>query len=74
MTAHQLASGSHPPTKDGEDLAWRLAAIPDARVHAVKFEGRLVAFKVGYAIERTRYLSWLGGVREGHCRQGWRGT
>ena len=55
---------------DTEELAWRLASMPDASVHAVRSEGRLVAFKVGYAIERTRYLSWLGGVRNEHRRRG----
>ena len=55
---------------DIDDLAWRLKKMPDASVHAIRAEERLVAFKVGYAIEQTRYLSWLGGVSLQHRRQG----
>ena len=55
---------------DVEDLAWRLEKMPEASVHALRSEGRLVAFKFGYAIEQRRYLSWLGGVSSEHRRQG----
>lgn len=44
--------------------------MPDASVHAARLEGRLAAFKFGYAIERKRYLSWLGGVAPSHRRRG----
>lgn len=54
---------------DTDELAWRLSAMPDASVHATRLEGRIVAFKFGYAIERKRYLSWLGGVSRGRRRQ-----
>jgi GNAT superfamily N-acetyltransferase len=55
---------------DTDELAWRLSAMPDASVHATRLEGRIVAFKFGYAIERKRYLSWLGGVSRSHRRRG----
>ena len=52
------------------DLEWRLANMPEASVHAGVADGRLVGFKFGYALGRTRYLSWLGGVAASHRRQG----
>lgn len=55
---------------DVADLTFRLEAMPDASVHAISENGRLVAFKLGYAVGRSRYLSWLGGVRRDHRRRG----
>jgi len=52
------------------DLEWRLAEMPAASVHAGISDGQLIGFKFGYAIGKTRYLSWLGGVASSHRRQG----
>lgn len=55
---------------DDADLAWRMTYMPDPSVQVVTNEDRLVAFKFGYGIGRTRYLSWLGGVAPAFRRQG----
>jgi len=55
---------------DLSDLEWRLAEMPAASLHTQLEDGRLVGFKFGYAMGRTRYLSWLGGVAPSHRRQG----
>ena len=55
---------------DLEEFEWRLAHMPDATVQGLSSDGRLIAFKFGYAIGRTRYLSWLGGVSAEHRRRG----
>ena len=57
-------------TMDAADIEWRLAEMPDASVQVAVAEDRVVAFKLGYAIGRDRYLSWLGGVAKAFRRQG----
>ena len=32
--------------------------------------GDLVGFKVGYALDRRRFYSWIGGIHPAHRRQG----
>ncbi|WP_416057256.1 GNAT family N-acetyltransferase [Stenotrophomonas maltophilia] len=32
--------------------------------------GELVGFKVGYALDRRRFYSWVGGIHPAHRRQG----
>jgi riboflavin kinase, archaea type len=54
---------------DQQELAWRLNEMPNASVQVAR-EGQLVGFKVGYAVARSRYHSWLGGVRAGWRRRG----
>ena len=44
------------------DLDWRLGHMPMASVACASVAGRLLGFKAGYAVSRTRYYSWLGGV------------
>ncbi|MBO9664731.1 GNAT family N-acetyltransferase [Dokdonella sp.] len=53
-----------------DDLAWRLAHMPMASVVCASEAGDLVGFKAGYATGRTRYYSWLGGVRADFRRRG----
>ena len=55
---------------DQEDIAWRLERMPDASVHVIASSDSILAFKFGYALTRTRYLSWLGGVDAQHRRRG----
>jgi GNAT superfamily N-acetyltransferase len=47
---------------DALEIGWRLASLPDATLQIARANTDLAAFKLGYAIGRTRYLSWLGGV------------
>ena len=45
------------------DVAWRLGVMPNATaVLARDVAGRLVGFKLGYAMTESKYYSWLGGV------------
>lgn len=52
------------------DLAWRLSNMPSATVFCAYSEGQLVGFKAGYAMSRSKYYSWLGGVHPDYLRQG----
>ena len=49
------------------DARSRMAPLGDAQATAVlaRDEGRLVGFKLGYAMTESRYYSWLGGVHLG---------
>jgi predicted GNAT superfamily acetyltransferase len=44
------------------DLAWRLSVMPHATAVLARAHGRLVGFKLGYAMTESKYYSWLGGV------------
>ena len=44
------------------DLEWRLSVMPQATAVLARDDGRLVGFKLGYAMTESRYYSWLGGV------------
>lgn len=46
----------------GLDVTWRLTAMPEATAVLARDGGRLVGFKLGYAMTECRYYSWLGGV------------
>jgi GNAT superfamily N-acetyltransferase len=52
-----------------DEIVWRLTAMPNACVHAAR-DGQLVGFKLGYAVGKNRFHSWLGAVREPWRRQG----
>jgi predicted GNAT superfamily acetyltransferase len=45
------------------DLAWRLSVMPHATAVLARSQGRLVGFKLGYAMTESKYYSWLGGVQ-----------
>ncbi len=47
------------------DLEWRLSVMPQATAVLARDAGRLVGFKLGYAMTESRYYSWLGGVHLG---------
>ena len=60
---------------DREELVWRLNEMPNVSVQVARHslavhEPRLVGFKIGYAVARQRYHSWLGGVRTDWRRKG----
>jgi len=55
---------------DALEIAWRLASMPDATLLVARANDEFIAFKLGYAIGRTRYLSWLGGVAGAHRARG----
>jgi len=55
---------------DTTEIAWRLASMPDATLQVARANTDLVAFKLGYAVGRTRYHSWLGGVASAQRARG----
>jgi GNAT superfamily N-acetyltransferase len=55
---------------DSLDLDWRLTRLPDVSLTVAHAQGAWVGFKLGYALTRTRYYSWLGGVHPDFRRQG----
>jgi GNAT superfamily N-acetyltransferase len=52
-----------------EEIVWRLKQMPNACVHTAR-DGQLVGFKLGYAVAKDRYHSWLGAVRGPWRRKG----
>lgn len=52
------------------DYAWRLTRMPEVSAFWARYEGRLVGFKLGYAMAERRYYSWLGAVHPEFRRQG----
>jgi GNAT superfamily N-acetyltransferase len=54
---------------DRQEIAWRLSEMPRSSVQVAR-KGALVGFKIGYAVGRQRYHSWLGGVRSDWRRRG----
>ena len=44
------------------ELEWRLSTMPHATAVLARSKGRLVGFKLGYAMTESKYYSWLGGV------------
>lgn len=55
---------------DADELDWRLERMPDASVAVAHADDTLVGFKLGYAMTKTRYYTWLGGVHPDFRRQG----
>lgn len=51
------------------ELAWRLREMPRSSVFVAR-AAALVGFKLGYAVGRARYHSWLGAVHPDWRRQG----
>ena len=58
------------PDIDMDDVWWRLQNMPNLTCWCVYDDGKMVAFKIGYAIQIHRYYSWLGGVHPDWQRQG----
>ena len=54
----------------GIDHGWRLGRMPEVSVFHARSEGRLIAFKAGYAIAERKYYSWLGAVHPDYRQRG----
>lgn len=52
------------------DYFWRLTRMPEVSLFCAREEGRLLAFKAGYAIAERKYYSWLGAVAPDRRNQG----
>ncbi len=50
-------------------LEWKLKNMPDAQVDYICNQGKIVAFKAGYAVSKYRFCSWLGGIIPLYRRQ-----
>lgn len=55
---------------DSDDLAGRMAEKPKLHIDAALDEEKLIGYKIGYALNREQFYSWLGGVDEGYRKQG----
>ncbi|WP_033543890.1 GNAT family N-acetyltransferase [Planococcus sp. CAU13] len=53
-----------------DDLAGRMAEKPKLRIDLAMDAEKLVGYKIGYALNREQFYSWLGGVDESHRHQG----
>ena len=48
--------------EDVLDGRWRVDNMPNPSGFLARSDGRLVGFKLGYAVTSSRYYSWLGGI------------
>lgn len=55
---------------DPDYVTWRMDRMPDVTSLSALHDGALVGFKLGYAMTRNRYYSWLGGVHPEFRGQG----
>ena len=55
---------------DPDYLKWRLDRMPELSTFLASRNGRLIGFKIGYAMTAQRYYSWLGGVDPDNRRSG----
>lgn len=53
-----------------DDLTGRMAEKPKLRIDLAKDGDRVIGYKVGYALNREQFYSWLGGVDESYRHQG----
>ena len=51
-------------------VSWRMSSMPDVSAFLAIASGRIVGFKVGYAMSQRKYYSWLGGVDPAFRRHG----
>ncbi|WP_338082291.1 hypothetical protein [Fictibacillus enclensis] len=48
-----------------DDLAGRMKEKPDLRIDVAVDGEKMVGYKIGYALNREQFYSWLGGVDTG---------
>lgn len=53
-----------------DDLAGRMAEKPKLHIDLALDGDRVIGYKVGYALNREQFYSWLGGVDESYRHQG----
>lgn len=51
-------------------IDWRLHNMPKSSVFVSEKDREFVAFKIGYAMSKNKYYSWLGGVHPNYRRNG----
>jgi len=47
---------------ESDDLAGRLREKPELRIDVALDEDKVIGYKIGYALNREQFYSWLGGV------------
>ncbi len=53
-----------------DDLEGRMKEKPKLRIDVALEGGKVVGYKIGYALNREKFYSWLGGVDAGYRNQG----
>ncbi len=53
-----------------DDLAGRMAEKPKLRIDLAMDGDNVIGYKIGYALNREQFYSWLGGVDERYRHQG----
>ena len=53
-----------------DDLAGRMAEKPKLHIDLALDDERVIGYKIGYALNREQFYSWLGGVDERYRHQG----
>lgn len=53
-----------------DDLAGRMSEKPKLRIDVALDENKVVGYKIGYALNREQFYSWLGGVDPEYRNQG----
>jgi len=55
---------------DSDYVPWRLRHMPDVSAFIAVTSDKLVGFKIGYAMTKDKYYSWLGCVHPDWRRKG----
>ncbi|WP_231893415.1 GNAT family N-acetyltransferase [Rossellomorea aquimaris] len=53
-----------------DDLAGRMKEKPNLRIDIALIDKKVVGYKIGYALNREQFYSWLGGVDAEYRNQG----
>ncbi|WP_047982348.1 GNAT family N-acetyltransferase [Ornithinibacillus contaminans] len=55
---------------ESDDLPGRMSEKPNLRIDVAIDDEKLVGYKIGYALNREQFYSWLGGVDPGYRNKG----
>ncbi len=55
---------------NSDDLAGRMKEKPKLRIDVALDGRKVVGYKIGYALNREQFYSWLGGVDAGYRNRG----
>lgn len=55
---------------ESDDLKGRMKGKPKLRIDIALDDTAVVGYKIGYALNREQFYSWLGGVHDGYRSRG----
>ncbi|MDN4525990.1 GNAT family N-acetyltransferase [Fictibacillus fluitans] len=53
-----------------DDLAGRMKEKPDLKMEVAVYGEKIIGYKIGYALNREQFYSWLGGVKANYRNHG----